>query len=336
MRVASLFVMVSAVCGHVSAQEASPPELSQRDREAQIHFEAGRLHFDNGNYEQALPEFQAAFDLSGRPQLLYNLYITEENLGQLEAAATHLERFLAEGQVAAEQRAQLTERLGNLRRRVEAERASDARAAEAAAAAARAAAEPVYSHEGFFFRAMAGFGFGIASVGVHLDPPGMDAYAGTLRATGTSTSLDLAVGWGFFENLIFQLQIFGTTMLAGEVSASGDPGEEFREALRSGTTKYNALGLLLGATYYFMPINLYVSLAAGLGGATLERPSQSFDDRVGFALATSFGKDWWIGDDWGLGLALSYYLTVTGQAIGRENETLSGHSLGLFIALSYN
>jgi tetratricopeptide (TPR) repeat protein len=329
--------MVSALWGQASAQEEPPPAEADRDREAQIHFEAARLHFDRGSYEQALPEFVAAYELSSRPALLYNIYITHENLGHLDAAAQYLERFLAEGEVEAEQRTQLTARLENLKRRAREEAAREEQAAAAVAAAAVANAEPVYEHEGFFFRAMLGFGFGLASVGIELaDTPMGEPYRGTLSATGTSTSLQLAAGWAFFENLVFQVEFFGTTMLAGDISASGNPGPVVRDALASVKTKYNAFGALLGATYYFMPIDIFVSASAGLGFATLDRPMQPSDDRLGLAVAASGGKEWWIGEEWGLGLALSYYLTITGQAGGANTRTLVGHALGIFITVSYN
>jgi tetratricopeptide (TPR) repeat protein len=336
MQAAFFFVMVSAIWGRAAAQEAVEPAEPDRDREAQIHFEAGRLHFDRGSYEQALPEFQAAYDLSNRPALLYNLYITHENLGHLDEAAQHLERFLAEGEVEPEQRTQLTARLDNLKRRAREEAAREERDAAAVAAAALANAEPVYEHLGFFFRGMLGFGFGLASVSIDVPISMTQTYHGTLNATGTSTSIQLAVGWAFFENLVFQLEFFGTTMLAGDISASGNPPPIVREALASVKTKYNALGAMLGATYYFMPINIYASLSGGLALATLDRPMQPSDDRIGLAVAASAGKEWWIDDEWGLGLGLSYYLTATGQAGGASTRTLVGHALGIFITISFN
>lgn len=84
---------------------------------ARAHFESGRLHFDNGNYEMALREFQASYELSHRAELLYNLYVTSERLGDLPAAVEYLERFLADGNPEADRRAQLERRLRNLRER---------------------------------------------------------------------------------------------------------------------------------------------------------------------------------------------------------------------------
>ncbi|AKF03754.1 tetratricopeptide repeat protein [Sandaracinus amylolyticus] len=96
---------------------AAPRARAQEDDAARAHFEAGRLHFDRGAYEAAQQEFEAAYELSGRPALLYNLYLTAERLGDFDTAIAHLERFLAEGSPSDEQRAQLEPRLDNLRTR---------------------------------------------------------------------------------------------------------------------------------------------------------------------------------------------------------------------------
>jgi hypothetical protein len=99
------------------ALPASGASAQDADTQARTHFESGRLHFDRGAYEEAQAEFEAAFELSQRPDLLYNLYLCAERLGQLDDAIGYLERYLAEGAPEAERRASLEPRLINLRER---------------------------------------------------------------------------------------------------------------------------------------------------------------------------------------------------------------------------
>jgi tetratricopeptide (TPR) repeat protein len=99
--------------------QRSRAQESPDDAAARAHFEAARLHYDRGAYEEAQREFQAAYDLSHRAELLYNLYLTTERLGDIDTAITHLERYLREGSPDAERRAQLGPRLENLRARRE-------------------------------------------------------------------------------------------------------------------------------------------------------------------------------------------------------------------------
>lgn len=95
------------------------------DERARTHFESGRLHFDEGDYEAALAEFQSAYELSGRDQLLFNLYLAYERLGRTREAADHLERYLATDLVPEGDRETLTRRLAHLRERTAADEAPD-------------------------------------------------------------------------------------------------------------------------------------------------------------------------------------------------------------------
>jgi tetratricopeptide (TPR) repeat protein len=91
---------------------------SENDRRARAHFQAGALHYDRGHYEQAVEQFKAAYELSGRAELLYNIYTTQERLGRYAAAAETLSRYLKEGD-RLENRDSLEARLERLRRRAE-------------------------------------------------------------------------------------------------------------------------------------------------------------------------------------------------------------------------
>lgn len=103
---------------------------TEADAQARTHFDSGHLYFDRGEYEDALREFQAAYDLSHRAALLYNLYLSYERLGRTGEAADSLQHYLGSDVViATEDRSNLEARLENLRER-------------AAAATAAATQEP--------------------------------------------------------------------------------------------------------------------------------------------------------------------------------------------------
>lgn len=112
MRFASIALFV-ALLSWIPAQA-----LGQEDEAtARSHFEAARSHFERGAYEEAQREFQAAYELSRHPELLYNLYLVAERLGDLDTAIAHLERYLAEGEIDEEVRAPLEARLQSLEAR---------------------------------------------------------------------------------------------------------------------------------------------------------------------------------------------------------------------------
>jgi hypothetical protein len=310
-------VAASLLASPVSAQD------SEVDAQAQIHFQSGRMHFDRGDYEEALAEFESAYQLSGRPGLLYNIYLSHQNLGQLEEAANALRKYLDEGELSEEERRTLTARLANLDERVAEQRAQDQAAAGAAAQTGPGGDVPVeagHRHTGFFLRGNIGPGYVTASVA-------------DFTLTGGATPGALAVGWCFFENLAFQLEFFGGTMVGGRISHSSGL------SITDDSARYTAGGIGVGVTYWFMPINIYVSGTLGGGGTSVERGGVRTESDVGFAMALAAGKEFWVGEEWGLGGALSFYLYSNrnrDEGGGTVDDTLTASVIGLQVVLTYN
>src|SRR5690242_10205557 len=102
---------IAAIALWCAVAPASAQPVAEDDERARVHFQAGSSHFDTGNYEAALQEFEAAYALSHRPALLYNIYLSHERLGNLEEAAGALRSYLEGGDVPEARREPLTERL---------------------------------------------------------------------------------------------------------------------------------------------------------------------------------------------------------------------------------
>lgn len=115
MWVAGLWLCtLAAMSAPVAAQDAPVDEAS--DRRARLHFDSATAYFETGDYESALREFRASYAEAPRHvDLLYNIFLCEERLGNLGAAVEALETYLAEGR--PENRATLEQRLANLRER---------------------------------------------------------------------------------------------------------------------------------------------------------------------------------------------------------------------------
>jgi len=59
-----------------------------------------------------------------------------------------------------------------------------------------------------------------------------------------------------------------------------------------------------GMTYHIMPTNLFVSASGGIGVLAFEDDyGDSKGTRAGLMLTGMIGKEWWVGTDWGLGVA---------------------------------
>ena len=67
VRTAALSLVVAATA------LAAPRDDARALREAKAHFRKGAIHYHAREYEQAIAEYQAAYQLSPLPDLLFNL-----------------------------------------------------------------------------------------------------------------------------------------------------------------------------------------------------------------------------------------------------------------------
>lgn len=132
---------------------ASEDEMT--DARARARFRVGRELYATGQFAAAAVEFEAAYGLSGRPELLYNIYLAHRDAQNEEAALDALRNYLALVPGAPD-REHLTARLAALEAEVQrmredaaaadAERAAAEAELEAARRAAEEAGRPQYRH----------------------------------------------------------------------------------------------------------------------------------------------------------------------------------------------
>jgi tetratricopeptide (TPR) repeat protein len=94
------------------------PEDGDPVARARVYFEAAMAYFDEGEYEAAIPQFERALELTTAPEILYNLYIAHERIGQFDKAAVYLRTYISVAD-ETENREQLLSRLEALERRAD-------------------------------------------------------------------------------------------------------------------------------------------------------------------------------------------------------------------------
>ncbi|AKF10904.1 tetratricopeptide repeat protein [Sandaracinus amylolyticus] len=99
---------------HVDVAQAQ----ASTDDEARRHFRLGQAHYENGSFLEAAREFEQAYQLSQRPQLLYNVYVAYRDAGDLVRSRDALREYLTRVP-DAENAAMLRARLESLDRMVE-------------------------------------------------------------------------------------------------------------------------------------------------------------------------------------------------------------------------
>ena len=188
----------------------------------------------------------------------------------------------------------------------------------AVTSAGQAIAGAPRTHDGFFLRLSAGGG----SAKTELDVPGQK-----IEIDGESGDVNIAIGGIVAENLALHGTLFGW--------ATSDPEVEI-EGLGSGTANgdlgLSAIGV--GLTYYFMPVNMYLSGSVGSGKLSIDTPLGDADSDRGVVGDLTLGKEWWLGGNWGLGLSGSFGFHSIPD--GSVDENWTGNSFALRLSATLN
>jgi hypothetical protein len=152
------------------------------------------------------------------------------------------------------------------------------------------------------------------------------------KYSGGSFAFGAAFGGAITQHLILYGEIFGHSVhepkhKLGSASATTVKGEDL-----------DISGIGPGVAYYFMPLNLYLSGTLLLHQVSL---SDSHDSNssynltdVGVAGSFMVGKDWWVSDNWGLGVAAQLLL---GSAKDRYvDSSWTTAAFALMFAATYN
>lgn len=128
--------LCSTVPGYAAPKSAEKAAADVRAREL---YKKGDKDYSEGHYEDAFAEFQEAYDLSGRAQLLFNIANAAERLGKYQEAVDALNKYLASGKAGDKDVVQ--KRITALQKRIDDKKAEDdaaekKRQEDAAAAAA--------------------------------------------------------------------------------------------------------------------------------------------------------------------------------------------------------
>ena len=149
------------------------------------------------------------------------------------------------------------------------------------------------AHDGFMLRLTIGFGPGGMTFKASSQEEEYSGFAGTF-------SLD--IGGAPSDNLVIHGRLADFVIVDPSVTVDG---------MDLGTAEDTTMALLLIApavTYYFMPVNIYLTAAVGPSWFQVSvsgRDSESSKAGIGFNF--DVGKEWWVGTQWGLGIAARFW-----------------------------
>jgi len=114
----SVLLLFSGAASAAAQEEERPnadtTDTAASDQSAQEVFGLGRQAMEDGRFTEAARYFERAYELSPRPELLYNIGMAHERANQPEQAIAFFERYLASGE-DVQRRTEVDERLRVLR-----------------------------------------------------------------------------------------------------------------------------------------------------------------------------------------------------------------------------
>jgi hypothetical protein len=172
-----------------------------------------------------------------------------------------------------------------------------------------------FEHDGFFLR-------------LNIGPSVANVTRPDYRWSGLGLDMGVSIGGSIIENLALHAD-FNTTLLPNPTERTMGRKHEFNADI-----VFESMGI--GATYYIMPVNIFVTASGGIGVLAFEDDyGDSKDTGAGLALGGMIGKEWWVGTDWGLGLAGQVrYIRVRDYLADRER--LNGLAFSLLFSATYN
>jgi hypothetical protein len=175
-------------------------------------------------------------------------------------------------------------------------------------------------HDGFFLRLSAGAAW--AKTEIHDEPSG-----DTIKLDGPAAGANFAIGGVVATNLAIHGTFFGWVISDPDAGVTG-----FSEFELNGELVVSGIGG--GITYYFMPENFYLSASAGAATLSLENGNASVESDTGIAGDVTLGREWWVGDSWGLGFAIG--LSLHSIPDGGIDESWTGMGLALRFSATLN
>ena len=173
-------------------------------------------------------------------------------------------------------------------------------------------ASEAFTHDGFFLSLTAGLGYG--SFNNKMDYGYL--YNPELTSEGAQTEAGMKIGGAIINNFILHATMSVNILHADMEDSDGN--------------KFSHDGFkifMFGAGFtYFFPLfgNTYARASAGISNYKVTRDNKDYNFlnlNKGFAFNAALGKEWWVSQNIGFGIALSYtHTSATGKYDGANQD----------------
>lgn len=344
---------LDAAAVHAQAAGSATPDVSDRDQQARLRFEQGRAAYGDGRYRDAWAHFHEAYQLSGRPELLFNIGQTADRLGQegdaVKAFTMYLQRL-----PDAPNRRDVENRVRALRERIALTQQASAPAPSAPtrgtplqpsaapakshasptslAAPAPTPAKPRDPRRGFYLHAALGAGYRADAISQTTDEGLLGQSTSDYASTGYGLALDLGVGWGVLPGFVVGGGLFLDWTSAPTLS------EEGADDTQLSATNLTTVGPFID--WYPVRKTLGWHILSGFGiGVLRYKDKPNNQDFTGTAYGISFlvgtGYDFNLGATTALGIELRLMGAALAESVDMETTSHGMFSPSLLASFTW-
>jgi hypothetical protein len=176
-------------------------------------------------------------------------------------------------------------------------------------------------HDGFFLRLVMGGGWLAMSE---------SSGASELKANGRSTGMGAAIGYAVVENLIVFVEGFIFSAENPDVTLNG-------AAIASGNSSLDFSEYGPGVAYYLEPVNVFFSATITFSKLDLAAEGNFLTKtRREIGLNAAMGKEWWVSNNWALGIALQLQFGRMQDWAPDPSPTVNASAISLFGTATFN
>ncbi len=177
-----------------------------------------------------------------------------------------------------------------------------------------------HKHDGLFLRLAPGVG------GMYTTEK---AGANKYEDRGSSGLFNFAIGGAVVENFIIHLDISVASMSEPRSKINGQSVANTLDGIST-----SVLGI--GVTYYF-PSNIYLTGAIGTASTEFRANGNSYRTDDGYGFNLMLGKEWWVSENWGLGVAGQWlYTNSPDKPDAGTTSDVKTSSIGVLFSATYN
>jgi hypothetical protein len=185
-----------------------------------------------------------------------------------------------------------------------------------------------HTHDGYFMSLDLGAGWG--ALHSEKQEPFVKS---TLDLSGPGSIVDMKFGGTPHPNLCVSGDIMILTVAGPKAELDGAN----LGTIDSVETRELLLGM--GATYYFMPANIFVGGMLGGGGFRIRKIRGGADEagsNQGFGFQLKAGKEWWVSGNWALGVSAVFMDLFVNNSQTSQGLTEEQHIRGPVFGLLFN